>query len=470
MSHFKRFSIQNRAAKRGKNEPPPELSKLKFDGAAPRDGLLELATSGTAAHRRDSPSLFLTQESEDTNEAAASVYDVPSQFTQSSLDNGEIRSAARQDNFQRGMSDQSDSPTHWHALVHAEPNLLSDAPNFHPERQATASTVMNTRLGPSDGIRPDIDTGKPNRNDVLATLFMGSPLEELAPVMFRGLVWPAQINLYRIQSEPKSLKIKLETLCSPDVYQEHFTPTDQQFLGSGYIQGFFRNIKSGNQGSTWAVKRLHKALISGHLGAWFHSRPEFSMIVFPNHSPEWQFLSNQLRPVPQNALLHFVLQAAVSPDAIVNVNDDAQARSPTPSPPVIPAPSSPPLTEAVSVPYAPIETIPTLFTPVADGVDSNNTMLEQYGITYRTLIHQPKSKDTATNDTFFIIYPPDRTEELNTILTFLKVNSAKKVIVFHDAHGGQDLSRGDPDWSGFSGLLKDRFPGVILVCLFRLFE
>ena len=456
MSQFKRLSIQNRVAKRGRNEPPPDLSKLQFGDAAPRRRQSEQFSPTTPGQREPTP-LFMSPEAENTQQTEQPYdYIDPAQHSRSPPYAQDTTNRFDCENTQYPVSNAERSTSHLEASAAPQ----HDGEIVYPDPRHSMPTVPPL-LGPQDDIRPGVDDGKTNKNDVIGTLSMGNPLKQLGEVKFRGLLWPVQRQLYRLQNE-RNLQVTLATLCPPDYYRDFCFPMEQNFSGSGYIQGFPPFPKAGKPGSIKEVQKLHAQLVELASGAWFHT-DTLSMIVFPNHSTDWEFLSVRIRPVPATALVRFVIQDPLPEDFRSEVNN-AQHVGPTDSLPQ--AMSDPPLHPPVnptSLPLTP--TNPHAQLSIEDQDEMQPTMLEKYGIEYKTLVNHIRDRDKikAHSDTFFIIYPADKDKELRVVLDFLRGNNAKKIYIFRDTQGGHDLSRGDSDWSAFCGLLKDKYPGVILV-------
>ena len=446
MSQFKRLSIQNRVAKRGRNEPPPDLSKLQFGDAAPRRRRSEQSSPITPEKTEHTP-LFMSPDAESIHQPEQLDEDIdPAQHP-----------GADPNTQEPTNSNAKHSTSYLKAMTAAQ----HDGEVIYPSPRHSMPTVPPL-LGPQYDIRPGVDDGVTNKNDTIGTLFMGNPLKLVGEVMFRGLLWPVQTQLYRLQKRRKRLEIELAEPCSPDYYRDFCFPMEQNFIGSGYIQGFAPYLKAGKPGSIKEVQKLHSQLVELASGAWFHT-DSLSMIVFPNGSTDWEFLSDRIRPVPATALLRFVIQDPLPEDFRQEVND-AQHVGPTDSSPGAGFdPSLHPPVNPNGLPLTPTE--PLTHLSIEDQDEMRPTMLEQHGIEYKTLVNHIRDKDKikAHSDTFFIIYPSDKDKELRVVLEFLRANNAKKIYVFRDTQSGHDLSRGDSDWSAFCGLLKDKFPGVILV-------
>ena len=460
MSHYKKLSVLNREQKRGQIEPPPDPSKLTFGNTTPqRRQTNEAAPTSSGCKQRSS--LFLPPEADEAQIATAPEPDAADpEDSEKDKISGKPFEERRDGNDQRTASTVNDTmQTAPYPTIH--PSSLNDANYLHPDRASLLSEAAHCarpRLGPDESIRPGIDEGVIKKNDVIAMLSMGEPLEDLAPVMFRGLFRPAKASLIRLQGTTRgSLKVEVQTLCRPDVYRINFTPTSHEFIGSGYIQGFAPAPSKRKPGSLWAVNRLHATLTELGCGGWFHAFPHLSMIVYPNDSPDWHSLSDQIRPVPAHALLRFVLQAAIPSDVINRVNTATELRPPTP----------PPLTEPAPTFLQPIDTnIDTTQAsdmPTGNQTELNGIMLARFGIDYQMIISHTKDKDMVGCETFFIIYPPNLDGELTIITKFLELNGAKKIFVFLDGRNGQDLGQRNPDWSAFSGLLRDKYPATIIV-------
>lgn len=457
MKGFKNLSARNRAQKRGRMEPSPQLTKLTFDTSKPLRRSTDDLVPGPENSQEQSP-LFLSQEAgEDLDHAPhaqnglhtdnrRSLGGMAIPFEEHAIGNKQV-DTGKLERFTQdiGLSQRN----------HNTAATTQDSDVGHQYATAGAAGSVHQHLGSTEGIRLGIDEGKTNRNDVIAMLAIGSPLRDLAPVMYRGLLPPAKNSLLWLQSNPRSLKIGFDTLCKPEVYRDRFVPTEKEFIGSGYIQGFFPAPSKGKPGSIWAVDELHQELTVDGSGAWFHSPPHLSVIVYPTDSTDWRFLSDRIRPVPLEARLQFVIQSSIPKDIILGMDSVTTSRNPGPPP------SSLPLVTTTQL----SNTSQRTALAANDDTDINDTMLKRFGIDFRALVDHTNNKDD-TNDSFFVIYPPDRDAELSFIIRFLNVNGAKKIYTFRDGHHGQDLGRGDPDWSAFSGLLRDRYRGVILVSLF----
>ena len=462
MSHYKKLSIINRVQKRGQNEPPPDPSRLTFDNATPQRRQTDEGASKSPGGGERSP-LFLSPEIDKVHWAGGLESDA---FRSDEHRNTEVLGRPFEHRKKRDV-EMGTGTFEGSLQTVVYPDRHISAGFLHPDREnylLGASHSLPLLLGPDEGVRPGIDEGNTNKNDVIGMLSMGEPLEDIAPVMYRGLFQNARTSLIRLQSTPKSLKVAVDSLCKPDVYRDNFIPTNQEFIGSGYIQGFAPSTSKGKPGSFWAVERLYATLMELGCGGWFHAFPHLSMIVYPNDSPKWQFLSDQIRPVPTNARLRFVLQPAITIDVIQRVNTATELHSPSPPPVNNPAHLALPHLVIPTPPILPpTDTTQASNMATRNRTDLNTIMLERFGINYQMIVSHTKDKDVVGGETFFVVYPPSLDAELQIILRFLEYNGANKITIYRDGRNGRNFCQRNPEWSAFTGVLRDKYSATLIV-------
>jgi len=198
-------------------------------------------------------------------------------------------------------------------------------------------------------------------------------------------------------------------MCTAADYETHFHTSIPNYHGSGFVVPFHKSVAE-----VGAFAETLKLNISA--GIFLSS--EFTMIVFPTNSEDWQFLDRHFPPVPGVAL-RFVL-----------------------STPINHGPSKPSerSLRRQKIEKRMIKRGKEINIPSEQGINSVMRLL--YGIDYSRLIQQAPPKISTECSKFFLLFPKEAKDEHDLIVQFLSANNALEIYTY-------DPNSNDAAWSYF---------------------
>lgn len=253
-----------------------------------------------------------------------------------------------------------------------------------------------------------------NRNDVSdihGDMYSGPGRAMVGAVRWRGLERPAK-QLVTSSTVPRTagrLEIWYSHMCTAAVYEAHFHTSLSHYHGAGFVVPFHKSVAEVS-----AFAEILKLNVAG--GVFLSD--EFTMIVFPTNSEDWQFLDRHFPPVPGVAL-RFAVRTPVN---------HGQAKAPESS------------SRRQKIEKRMIKRGKEINIPGEQGI--NTTMRLLYEIDYARLIQQASPKISTDCSKFFLLFPKEAKNEQDLIVEFLSTNNALEIYTY-------DPTNNDAAWSYF---------------------
>jgi len=248
-------------------------------------------------------------------------------------------------------------------------------------------------------------------SDIHGDMYSGPGRAMVGAARWRGLERPAK-QLVLSSTVPRTggrLEVWYSHMCTAADYEAHFHTSTSNYHGSGFVVPFHKSVAE-----VGAFAEVLKLNVSG--GVFLSN--EFSMIIFPTNSEDWQFLDRQFLPVPGVAL-RFVVRAPIH---------------------YVQAKASEHSSRRQKVEKRIIKRGKTINVPSEQGI--NTVMRILYEIDYSRLIQQAPPKISAECSKFFLLFPREAKDEQDLVVQFLSANNALEIYTY-------DPNSNDAAWSYF---------------------
>jgi len=248
-------------------------------------------------------------------------------------------------------------------------------------------------------------------SDIHGDMYSGPGRAMVGAARWRGLERPAK-QLVLSSTVPRTggrLEMWYSHMCTAADYEAHFHTSTSNYHGSGFVVPFHKSVAE-----VGAFAEILKLNVSG--GVFLSN--EFSMIIFPTNSEDWQFLDRHFPPVPGVAL-RFVVRAPIH---------YGQAKASEYS------------SRRQKIEKRIIKRGKEMNITGEKGI--NTVMRHLYEIDYSRLIQQAPPKISAECSKFFVLFPKEAKDEQDLIVQFLSVNNALEIYTY-------DPNSNDAAWSYF---------------------
>lgn len=237
-------------------------------------------------------------------------------------------------------------------------------------------------------------------SDIHGDMYSGPGRAMVGAARWRGLERPAK-QLVIKSTVPRTAAGRLEIwyshMCTAADYEAHFHTSLSNYHGSGFVVPFHKSVAEVS-----AFAEVLKLNVSG--GVFLSD--EFTMIVFPTNSEDWQFLDRHFLPVPGVAL-RFLVRIPIQ-HGQTKLSEPSSRRQKTEKR----------MTKRGK----------EINIPGEQGINSVMRLL--YGIDYSRLIHQVPPKISAECSKFFLLFPKEAKDEQDLVVQFLSTNNALEIYTY----------------------------------------
>lgn len=288
------------------------------------------------------------------------------------------------------------------------------APEAHNQTNVRRSGEYNQQTTSHYGPDAPEAHNQMNSNDISdihGDLYSGPGRVLVGSARWRGLERPAK-QLMINPTVPRiggRLEIWYSHMCTAADYEAHFHTSISNYYGSGFVVPFHKSVNE-----VGAFAETLKLNVSG--GVFLSD--QFTMIVFPTNSEDWQFLDRHFPPVPGVAL-RFVLRSPIQYEQAKPSEQSSRRQR---------------IEKRMIKRGKEIN--------ITGGQGINTVMRLLYEIDYSRLIQQAPPKISTECSRFFLLFPKEAKDEHDLVVQFLSANNALEIYTY-------DPNSNDAAWSYF---------------------